>query len=60
MTTAVESLHSQAQKASRNKGHFPNDEFATKLIYLTCVTLRRRQGLQSDSEIDLQLRLRKE
>jgi predicted Zn-dependent protease len=26
--------HSQVRKAIRNKGHFPSDEAATKLIYL--------------------------
>lgn len=34
VTNAIESLHSQVRKAIRNKGHFPNDEAATKLIYL--------------------------
>jgi len=34
VTHAIESLHSQVRKAIRNKGHFPNDEAATKLIYL--------------------------
>ena len=33
-TNAIESLHSQVRKTIRNKGHFPNDEAATKLIYL--------------------------
>ena len=33
-TNAIESLHSQIRKAIRNKGHFPSDETATKLIYL--------------------------
>lgn len=33
-TNAIESLHSQIRKAIRNKGHFPSDEAATKLIYL--------------------------
>lgn len=33
-TNAIESLHSQVRKAIRNKGHFPSDESATKLIYL--------------------------
>jgi putative transposase len=33
-TNAIESLHSQVRKAVRNKGHFPSDEAATKLIYL--------------------------
>ena len=33
-TNAIESLHSGVRKAIRNKGHFPNDEAATKLIWL--------------------------
>jgi putative transposase len=33
-TNAIESLHSQVRKAIRNKGHFPSEEAATKLIYL--------------------------
>jgi putative transposase len=33
-TNAIESLHSQVRKAIRNKGHFPSDLAATKLIYL--------------------------
>ncbi|MBV5819022.1 IS256 family transposase [Pseudomonas aeruginosa] len=33
-TNAIESLNSQVRKAVRNKGHFPNDEAATKLIWL--------------------------
>jgi hypothetical protein len=33
-TNAIESLHSQVRKAIRNKGDFPSDESATKLIYL--------------------------
>ena len=33
-TNAIESLHSGIRKTIRNKGHFPNDEAASKLIYL--------------------------
>lgn len=33
-TNAIESLNSQVRKAIRNKGHFPNDEAATKLMWL--------------------------
>jgi len=33
-TNAIESLHSGVRKTIRNKGHFPNDEAATKLIWL--------------------------
>lgn len=33
-TNAIESLHMQLRKIIKNRGHFPNDEAATKLIYL--------------------------
>jgi putative transposase len=33
-TNAIESLHSQVRKSLRQRGHFPNDEAATKLIWL--------------------------
>ena len=33
-TNAIESLNSQVRKSIRNKGHFPSDEAATKLIWL--------------------------
>ena len=33
-TNTIENLLSQVRKAIRNKGHFPSDEAAAKLIYL--------------------------
>jgi len=33
-TNAIESLHSSVRKSIRNKGHFPSDESAMKLIWL--------------------------
>ena len=33
-TNAIESLHSGVRKSIRNKGHFPSDEAATKIIWL--------------------------
>jgi hypothetical protein len=33
-TNAIESLHIQLRKVLKNRGHFPSDEEATKLIYL--------------------------
>jgi transposase-like protein len=33
-TNAIESLHMQLRKIIKNRGHFPNDEAATKLLYL--------------------------
>lgn len=37
-TNAIESLNAALRKAVRNKGHFPNDQAATKLICLRFVT----------------------
>jgi putative transposase len=33
-TNAIEALNAQLRRAVRAKGHFPNDDAATKLIYL--------------------------
>ncbi len=33
-TNAIESLHMRLRKIVKNRGHFPNDEAATKLLYL--------------------------
>ena len=33
-TNAIESLNMQLRKVTKNRGHFPNDESATKLLYL--------------------------
>jgi putative transposase len=33
-TNAIESLHMQLRKVTKNRGHFPNDGAATKLLYL--------------------------
>jgi len=41
-TNAIESLHSQVRKAIRNKGHFPSDESATKLIYLALKNIMKK------------------
>jgi transposase-like protein len=33
-TNAIESLHSQLRKIIKTRGHFPNDDAATKLLWL--------------------------
>lgn len=33
-TNAIESLHMQLRKIIKNRGHFPSDEAATKLLWL--------------------------
>lgn len=33
-TKAIESMHMQLRKIVNNRGHFPSDEAASKLLYL--------------------------
>ena len=40
-TNAIESLHMQVRKVIKNRGHFPNDEAASKLIYLALRNITR-------------------
>jgi len=40
MTNSIESLNSGVRKAIRRKGHFTNDETATKLIWLALCKLQ--------------------
>ena len=41
-TNAIESLHMQLRKVLKNRGHFPGDEAATKLIYLALRNVTKR------------------
>ncbi len=41
-TNAIESLHSSVRKVIKNRGHFPNDEAAAKLIYLTLRNIEKK------------------
>jgi transposase-like protein len=41
-TNAIESLHSQLRKIIKTRGHFPNDEAATKLLYLALRNIKKR------------------
>lgn len=41
-TNAIESLHAQVRKVIKNRGHFPNDEAATKLIYLALRNIEKQ------------------
>jgi len=38
-TNAVESLHARMRRATRARGHFPNDQAALKCLYLTVRSL---------------------
>ena len=39
---AIESLHMQLRKVLKNRGHFPSDEAATKLIYLAICNITKK------------------
>ncbi|MGI9386932.1 MAG: IS256 family transposase [Methyloligellaceae bacterium] len=41
-TNAIESLHAQVRKVIKNRGHFPNDGAATKLIYLALRNIEKK------------------
>ena len=41
-TNAIESLHSSVRKVIKNRGHFPNDEAATKLVYLALRNIEKK------------------
>lgn len=41
-TNAIESLNSSVRKVIKNRGHFPNDEAATKLIYLALRNIEKK------------------
>jgi putative transposase len=38
-TNALESVHAQLRKIIKTRGHFPNDDAATKLIWLVLRTI---------------------
>ena len=41
-TNAIESLHMQLRKVLKNRGHFPTDESAVKLIYLALRNITKK------------------
>ncbi len=41
-TNAIESLHMQVRKVIKNRGHFPNDQAAIKLIYLALRNITKK------------------
>jgi len=41
-TNAIESLHMQLRKIIKNRGHFPSDESAIKLIYLALQNITKK------------------
>ena len=45
-TNALESVHAQLRKIIKTRGHFPNDEAATKLIWLALRNITAEMGAQ--------------
>ena len=41
-TNALESVHARLRKIIKTRGHFPNDEAATKLLWLALRNVTRR------------------
>lgn len=41
-TNAIESLHMQLRKIVKNRGHFPSDEAAVKLLYLALTKIEQK------------------
>jgi putative transposase len=44
VTNARESVHARLRKIIKTRGHFPNDEAATKLIWLALRNITARWG----------------
>ena len=44
-TNALESVHARLRKIIKTRGHFPNDEAATKLLYLALRNITARWTL---------------
>lgn len=57
-TNAIEALNRQIRKAIKTRGHFPNDEAATKLIYLAITNAEKSfRGVHAWSKIYQALRI---
>ena len=42
--TAIESLNARFRKAAVRRGHFPTDQAATKVLYLTAIERRKNRS----------------
>ena len=50
-TNAIESLHMQLRKIIKNRGHFPNDDAAVKLLYLALKKYQRLEDERAGVEV---------
>ena len=49
-TNAIESLNYQLRKVTRNRGHFPSDEAAVKLLWLAICDIEDKRARERDKE----------
>ena len=49
-TNSVESLNYQLRKVTKNRGHFPSDEAATKLLWLAICDIEDNRAHQRDKD----------
>lgn len=49
-TNAIESLNYQLRKVTKNRGHFPNDEAVTKLLWLAICNIEDKRAREREKE----------
>jgi transposase-like protein len=49
-TNAIESLNYQLRKVTKNRGHFPNDEAAVKLLWLAICNIEDKRAREREKE----------
>jgi len=49
-TNAIESVNFQLRKVTKNRGHFPNDEAAVKLLWLAIMNIEDKRAAERDKE----------
>ena len=49
-TNAIESLNYQLRKVTKNRGHFPSDEAAVKLLWLAICNIEDKRARQRQKE----------
>ncbi|WP_297722611.1 IS256 family transposase [uncultured Mobiluncus sp.] len=49
-TNAIESFNYQLRKISKNRGHFPNEEAAVKLLWLAIINIEEKRAREREKE----------
>jgi len=58
-TNSIESLNYQLRKVSKNRGQFPSDEAAVKLLWLAICNIEDKRARQREKEKNLPANKRK-